>query len=74
MRDAYSAVKSEYTQVWLSENRPWWLSNVTVRYDMAIEEWQRRAIRIQIANWNFGVGKPLPPAAELGIPAPLPVK
>ncbi len=74
LRDAYSAVKSEYTQVWLSENRPWWLSNVTVRYDMAIEEWQRRAIRIQIANWNFGVGKPLPPAAELGIPAPLPVK
>ena len=71
LRDAYGAVKAEYTQVWLSENRPWWLSSVTVRYDLAIEEWQRRAIRIQTANWDFGAGKPLPPAADLGIPAPI---
>ncbi|MDR3773393.1 MAG: beta-N-acetylhexosaminidase [Terracidiphilus sp.] len=74
LRDAYSAVKAEYTQVWQSENRPWWLSNVTVRYDLAIEEWQRRAIRIQVANWNFGAGKPLPAAADLGIPAPIAAK
>jgi hypothetical protein len=74
LRDAYSAIKSEYTQVWRTENRPWWLNNVTVRYDLAIEEWQRRAVRIETANWNFGAGKLLPPAAELGIPAPSPVK
>ena len=37
LRDAYSAIKSEYSQVWLSENRPYWLNNVTVRYDLAIE-------------------------------------
>jgi len=71
LRDAYSAVKVEYTQVWLSENRPWWLNNVTVRYDLAIEEWQRRGIRIETANWDFGAGKPLPPASALGVPAPI---
>jgi hexosaminidase len=68
LRDAYSALKTEYSQVWLGENRPWWLNNVTVRYDIAIEEWQRRGIRIQTAAWDFGNGKPLPPASVLGIP------
>ena len=35
LRDAYSALKDEYSQVWLGENRPYWLNNVTVRYDLA---------------------------------------
>ena len=56
LRDAYSAIKSEYTQVWLSENRPWWLNNVTVRYDIAIEQWQRRGMSIEAANADFGSG------------------
>jgi hypothetical protein len=72
LRDAYSAIKAEYTQVWLSENRTWWLNNVTVRYDIAIEQWQRRGMSIQAANADFGSGKPLPPASALGIPAPSP--
>jgi hypothetical protein len=69
LRDAYSAVKGEFSQVWLGENRPYWLNNVTVRYDLAIEEWQRRGIRFQLATWDFGNGKPLPPATALGLPA-----
>jgi hypothetical protein len=70
LRDAYSAIKSEYTQVWLSENRPWWLNNVTVRYDIAIEQWQRRGMAIEDAYHDLGNGKALPSAATLGIPAP----
>jgi hypothetical protein len=69
LRDAYSAIKSEYSQVWLSENRPWWLNNVTVRYDIAIEQWQRRGMAIEDAYHDLGNGKPLPSAATLGIPA-----
>jgi hypothetical protein len=72
LRDAYSAIKSEYSQVWLSENRPWWLNNVTVRYDIAIEQWQRRGMAIEDAYHDLGDGKPLPSAATLGIPAPAP--
>jgi hexosaminidase len=71
LRDAYSAIKAEYSQVWLSENRPYWLNNVTVRYDLAIEQWERRAMQIQAAQFDFGNGKPLAPAASLGIPAPI---
>jgi hypothetical protein len=71
LRDAYSAIKAEYSQVWLSENRPWWLNNVTVRYDLAVEQWERRAIQLQAVNADFQNNKPLPPAPALGIPAPV---
>jgi hypothetical protein len=69
LRDAYSAVKDEYSQVWLSENRPYWLNNVTVRYDLAIEKWQQRGdlFREVIRGWDSG--RDLPPAAALGLPA-----
>jgi hexosaminidase len=47
LRDAYSAMKSEYSQVWLGENRSYWLNNVTVRYDLEIERWQRAATSLR---------------------------
>ncbi|MGD0095724.1 MAG: glycoside hydrolase family 20 zincin-like fold domain-containing protein [Terracidiphilus sp.] len=68
LRDGYSAIKSEYSSVWLSENRPYWLGNVTVRYDLRIEEWQRRAERFAEATRDLEGGKPLPSASELGLP------
>ena len=69
LRDAFSAVKGEYSQVWLSENRPYWLGNVTVRYDLAIERWQRRGNRLQTAIDDWESGHDLPPASALGLPA-----
>jgi hypothetical protein len=69
LRDAYSAVKSEYTEVWLSENRPYWLNNVTVRYDLAIEQWQLRGDRFQEGFRSWNSGNDLPTAASLGLPA-----
>jgi hypothetical protein len=69
LRDAYSALKAEYSQVWLKENRPYWLNNVTVRYDLAIEKWQSRADLIEQETRDWGNGKDLPTASALGIPA-----
>ena len=69
LRDAYSAVKGEYNQVWLSENRPYWLNNVTVRYDLAIEKWQYRGDLLQAGIRDWDNGKDLPTAAALGLPA-----
>ena len=69
LRDAYSATKTEYSQVWLGENRPYWLNNVTVRYDLRIEEWQRRGEHFLDAIQDFDDGKDLPSAASLGMPA-----
>jgi hexosaminidase len=70
LRDAYSAVKAEYSQVWLSENRPYWLNNVTVRYDLEIEKWQRRGMRFEEGARDWNDGKDLPAASALGLPAP----
>ena len=70
LRDAYSAVKSEYSQVWLGENRSYWLNNVTVRYDLATELWQRRADRIEAAIYAWHNGADLAAVATLGMPAP----
>ncbi len=69
LRDAFSATKAEYSQVWLSENRPYWLNNVTVRYDLEIERWQRRAEEFEAAALGWQAGRDLPPAASLGLPA-----
>jgi hexosaminidase len=69
LRDAYSAVKGEYSQVWLGENRPYWLNNVTVRYDLEIELWQRRANQFETAFHSMHGGQDLPAPASLGLPA-----
>ncbi len=68
LRDAYSAIKGEYSQVWLGENRPYWLNNVTVRYDLAIQMWQKRGDRFQQAVRERWDGKDLPAPASLGVP------
>jgi hypothetical protein len=67
LRDAFSALKDEYSKVWLSENTPYWLGNVTVRYDLAIERWQRRADLFQAAirDWSNGQDLPAPAAVDL---------
>jgi hypothetical protein len=70
LRDGYSALKAEYSQVWLVENRPYWLNNVTVRYDVEIERWQRRSSQFQTAVRPWQGGRDLPPASQLGLPAP----
>ncbi len=70
LRDAYSALKSEYSQVWLSENRPYWLNNVTVRYDIEMERWQRRGDQFAAAIYDWQNGRDLPAAAALGMPGP----
>ncbi len=68
LRDAYSAIKGEYSHVWLSENRPYWLDNVTVRYDLEIEKWQRRGNQFDQVIRDWWNGKDLPAPAALGLP------
>jgi hypothetical protein len=69
LRDAYSAVRAEYSQVWLSENRPYWLNNVTVRYDLEIQKWQRRGVTFEEGVRDWQSGKDLPSPSALGLPA-----
>jgi len=69
LRDAYSALKAEYSAVWLGENRPYWLNNVTVRYDLEIEKWQRRGEIFEEGTRDWQSGKDLSSPEVLGLPA-----
>ena len=68
LRDAYSATKGEFARVWLSENRPYWLDNVLVRYDLQIQKWQQRGWRFAEVIGDFDNHKDLPTAESLGMP------
>lgn len=69
LRDAYSAIRDEYSRVWLGENHPYWLGNVTVRYDLQIQKWQQRGWRFDEVIRGFDGQKDLPTAESLGMPA-----
>ncbi|SEF77268.1 Glycosyl hydrolase family 20, catalytic domain [Bryocella elongata] len=69
LRDGYSLLKTLYTQSWLAENRPYWLENVTVRYDLRIQLWQQRGERIDAVINKWQKTHQLPAPADLGLPA-----
>jgi hypothetical protein len=70
LRDGFSQLKNLYRDSWLAENRPYWIDNVLVRYDLQTQLWQKRGEQIDAAINNFYTSRTLPPAAQLGIPAP----
>jgi len=70
LRDGYSQIKELYRQLWLTENRPYWIDNVLVRYDLQIQLWQRRADDINTVLNDWQRTKQLPPAEKVGIPTP----
>jgi hexosaminidase len=69
MRDGYSYARLEYSQLWLRENRPYWLQNVLVRYDLSTQLWVERSSRFRAARDEWRTHQKLPSAAELGIPS-----
>jgi hypothetical protein len=74
LRDGYSMLKNLYKASWLAENRPYWLDNVLVRYDLQIENWQRRGDTFNNIIDEWQETKTLPTAAEAGIPPPPPAQ
>lgn len=70
LRDGYSMIKNLYKDAWLAENRPYWLDNVLVRYDLRIELWQRRGEELNTVIDRWQANGTMPTAAEAGLPAP----
>ena len=68
LRDGYSALKDSYSKAWLSENKPYWLGNVTVRYDLRVQLWQSRGERLRETVTDFENASPLPSPESLGLP------
>lgn len=72
LRDGFSLLKNLYRESWLAENRPYWIDNVLVRYDLQIQLWQQRSEKFDTLINTWRSTRTLPTAAQAGIPAPTP--
>ena len=69
LRDGYALTRDLYEAAWRRENRPYWIHNVLVKFDLAIQLWQMRTDRFAAARSEYGRTRKLPPAESIGIPA-----
>jgi hypothetical protein len=68
LRDGYTYLRSRFSDLWLKENRPFWLGNVTARYDEAVQLWAQRGEKIADAHLQWSEQHTLPAPEEIGIP------
>jgi hypothetical protein len=71
LRDSYSLLKGLYRDSWIAENRPYWLDNVMVQYDLQIQRWQKRSDDFNTLINTWQSSRVLPTAVQAGIPAPV---
>jgi hypothetical protein len=70
LRNNYSLLRDLYEKAWLKSYRPYFLRNNLERYDYTIQMWLGRIDRMRTAQRQWANSQTLPPAADLGIPAP----
>lgn len=68
LRDGYSYLRTRYSDVWLMENRPFWLNIVAARYDAAAQRWVERGAKLAEARDLWSQHHTLPTPAAIGIP------
>jgi hypothetical protein len=69
LRDGYKYLETRFSQVWLEDNRPFWLNIVTARYDAAAQRWVERSDKLAAARDGWNEHHTLPAPATIGIPA-----
>lgn len=69
LRDGYHYLETRYSAVWLAENRPYWLNNVTARYSVAAQLWVSRSDKIAAAREQWSQTHTLPAPETIGIPS-----
>lgn len=69
LRDGYTLGRELYERSWREENRPYWLYNVTNRYDLAAQTWIRRIDQFNQARAQYNRTKTLPSLQQIGLPA-----
>jgi hypothetical protein len=61
LRDATTRVRDMYSAEWLRENHPYWLGNVTVRFDVMAQSVQEKINQLRMNGWSK-----YPPADQIG--------
>lgn len=66
LRDATTRLRGMYSDLWLKENRPYWLGNVQVRYDNMASLFQSKIQSIQAAERQYRQQQVLPTPQQMG--------
>lgn len=68
IQQGYNYIRDEYRDVWLLENRPYWLENILDRYDAAAQLWWKRSAAFADVQARWNVEHRLPSPEDLGLP------
>lgn len=66
LRDATTRLRGMYSNLWLKENRPYWLGNVLVRYDNLASSFQAKIETVKAARQQYRAESVLPTPMEMG--------
>ena len=66
LRDATTRLSRMYREAWLREYSPYWLDNVSVRYDTLAREFQKKIVAVRQARRQYDATKTLTQPQELG--------
>lgn len=67
MAEELTALREEYRELWLKENRPYWLASVMARYDLAVSRWLSRSKQVEEALREYDQTSTLPAPSEFGL-------
>lgn len=67
LRDGYGYLRDQFKDVWLKENRPYYLDNVLAQYDAAMQLWIARGEKLISARQQWSAEHKLPPPETAGI-------
>jgi hexosaminidase len=70
--NTYSLLRDLFEQAWYRSNRAYGLRPVLEHYDYTIGLWEARSDKLRSAQRQWADTHTLPPAAELGLPVPIP--
>ena len=66
LRDATTRLRTAYSNVWLKENRAYWLGNVLVRYDNLASLFQSKIQNVRAAEQQYAQQQALPTPQQMG--------
>ncbi|HEX2714065.1 MAG TPA: family 20 glycosylhydrolase, partial [Candidatus Acidoferrales bacterium] len=66
LRDSLTRLRAAYSDLWLKENRPYWLGDVLIRYDWLLNRYQSQIASLRQAQYLHRAGVPLPAPEALG--------
>jgi hexosaminidase len=72
LRDATTRIRGFYSDLWLRENRPYWLGNVQLRYDRMALIYEDKIEAVKRAGQQFSFTGALPAPESLGFFTPPP--